>query len=315
LLLFSKKKRLLDLMKSRPLRSGDYPLWEREGLGWPNREASRFVRAGGIEWHVQMMGQGPALLLVHGTGAATHSWRDLAPLLAENFTVIAPDLPGHGFTEALLYPRMSLPGMAAALAALLIELKVKPELAVGHSAGAAILIRMGLDKMITPKGLVSLNGALLPMHGPAGRFFSPLAQIFALNPLVPWLFSRRSADISVVRKLLRGTGSELDEAGVEFYARLARRSGHSGSALTMMAKWDLETLAHSLPGLTSPLLLVVGEGDRSIAPSQAEQVRRLVKDARVERLPGLGHLAHEEAPVRVADLIRQFAAETGVLAR
>ena len=294
------------------MRRDDHPLWEREGLGWPNREASRFVQAGGIEWHVQVMGQGPVLLLVHGTGAATHSWRDLAPLLAEHFTVVAPDLPGHGFTEALLYPRMSLPGMAAALSALLTQLNVKPALAAGHSAGAAILIRMCLDKMIAPNGLVSLNGALLPMHGAAGRFFSPLAQIFALNPLVPRLFSWRSADRGVVEKLLRGTGSEIGAAGVEFYARLARRSGHAGAALTMMAKWELEPLAHSLSGLTCPLLLVVGEGDRSIAPAQAEQVRRLVPDASVERLPGLGHLAHEEAPDRVAALIRAFAARTGV---
>ncbi len=301
-------------MKPPSKRSGDVPLWEREGIGWPNRDASRFVQAGGIEWHVQVMGHGPALLLAHGTGAATHSWRDLTPLLAEHFTVVAPDLPGHGFTEPLLYPRMSLPGMAAALTALLREMKVKPELAVGHSAGAAILIHMALDRAITPKGLISLNGALLPMHGPAGRFFSPLAQIFALNPLVPWLFSRRSSDITVVRKLLRGTGSTIDAAGEEFYARLARRSGHAGSALTMMAKWDLETLAHSLPGLTSPLLLIVGENDRSIAPSQGEQVRRLVKGARVQRMPGLGHLAHEEAPAETAALIREFAADTGVLA-
>ena len=53
----------------------------------------------GLRWHVQMMGTGPQVLLLHGAGAATHSWRDVAPLLARDFTVIAPDLPGHGFTD------------------------------------------------------------------------------------------------------------------------------------------------------------------------------------------------------------------------
>ncbi len=57
-------------------------LWERDRGSWPNSGASRFVTAAGIRWHVQQMGSGPALLLVHGTGASTHSWREvLAPIL------------------------------------------------------------------------------------------------------------------------------------------------------------------------------------------------------------------------------------------
>src|SRR3954470_13494112 len=111
------------------------PRWEMEGRLWPNREASSFVQAAGLRWHVQRMGQGPQLLLVHGTGAATHSWRGLAPLLARRFTVVAPDLPGHGFTEAPSPDRLSLPGMVAALDGLLRALDVSPALAVGHSAG------------------------------------------------------------------------------------------------------------------------------------------------------------------------------------
>ena len=68
------------------------PFW------WLNVAICAAVARGPIRWHVQRMGAGPALLLLHGTGAATHSWRALAPLLAEHFTVVAPDLPGHGFT-------------------------------------------------------------------------------------------------------------------------------------------------------------------------------------------------------------------------
>ena len=74
--------------------------WERDGRDWPNRASSRFVDAGGLRWHVQVMGEGPVVLLIHGTGASTHSFRALAPLLAPHFTVVVPDLPGHGFTDA-----------------------------------------------------------------------------------------------------------------------------------------------------------------------------------------------------------------------
>ena len=119
-------------------------VWSRDGADWPNRDSSSFVEAAGIRWHVQRMGEGPPLLLIHGTGAATHSWRGLLPLLAQHFSVIAPDLPGHGFTQSPPAHRLSLPGMAADIGALLRKLEVRPEIAVGHSAGAAILARMCL---------------------------------------------------------------------------------------------------------------------------------------------------------------------------
>ena len=90
--------------------------WSRDGATWPHHGASRFVTAAGIRWHVQEMGQGPVVLLVHGTGAATHSWRGLMPLLAQTHRVIAIDLPGHGFTQTPAPQRLTLPGMAADIA-------------------------------------------------------------------------------------------------------------------------------------------------------------------------------------------------------
>ena len=103
------------------VRDANRPDWAVEGRDWPHREASRFVEAAGLRWHVQEFGrpEAPVLLLLHGTGAATHSWRGLAPLLAQDFFVIAPDLPGHGFTDPLPADRLSLPGMASAIRDLL----------------------------------------------------------------------------------------------------------------------------------------------------------------------------------------------------
>ena len=238
--------------------------WAREGRDWPNRESSRFVRAGGVRWHVQVMGRGPVLLLVHGTGAATHSWRDLAPRLARHFTVVAPDLPGHGFSGRPPAERASLPGVARSLAALLQALDVSPAVAVGHSAGAAILARMCLDGDIAPKLLVSLNGAFLPFGGWAAMLFLPMARLLSWNPLVPRLFAWRAADREALVRLLRGTGSTLDERGVELYGRLVRSPAHVGGALAMMANWDLDPLERDLPRLDTPLVLVVGEADRTV---------------------------------------------------
>ena len=280
---------------------------------WPNAAHSRFVRVSGLRWHVQVAGNGPLLLLVHGTGAATHSWRDLLPALAGNFTVVAPDLPGHGFTQAPPGHRLSLPGMARDIAALMANMGLQPEIAVGHSAGAAILCRMSLDGTLPARGIVSLNGAMLPLAGTAGQLFAPLARLLVGLPLLPNLFAWRAGDLRVVEKLLAGTGSTLDRRGVDLYARVVRQPSHAAAALRMMANWDLAPLVRDLPRLSAALLLIAGAGDRSIPPADATRLRDMVPGASLAIMPGLGHLAHEEDFAAAASLIVAHARACGVL--
>lgn len=285
------------------------PDWERDGRDWPNRTASRFVDAGGLRWHVQQMGQGPTLLLVHGTGSATHSWRDLAPRLAERFALIAPDLPGHGFTDSPRNPKgLSLPGMAGSLAALIDRLGIRPDLVVGHSAGAAIAARLCLDDRLSPRALISLNGALLPLHGFASAWFAPAARLFAANPLLIRLFARRARTPNTVEQLFASTGSVLDPAGIRYYQRLIATPSHVAATLGMMANWDLRPLQRDLPRLATPLILVSAERDGAIRPADARRVAALVPGSELLPLDGLGHLAHEEDPERVAALIERVGA-------
>jgi magnesium chelatase accessory protein len=260
---------------------------------------------------VQCLGEGPPILLLHGTGAATHSWRTLAPLLARRFRVIAPDLPGHGFTDAMDDRNLSLPGIARAVGALLSALDVKPDIVVGHSAGAAILARLCIDHVIAPKLLISLNGALLPFEGMAGHIFPPMAKLLFLNPLVPRVFAW-SADKLAVSQLLRWTGSSIDKEGLDLYARLLGNPGHVAGALGMMAGWKLETLARDLPKLRTPVVLVTGQGDKAVAPELADKIKTQLPNARVVPLRGLGHLAHEERPDLVGDLILRLALQEAV---
>jgi len=282
------------------------PMWQRDARDWPNRAVSRFVTAGGLTWHVQVAGEGPVLLLLHGTAAATHSWRDLLPLLSRDYTVVAPDLPGHGFTSSPPPSRLSLPGMAGLVAALLREMRLSPEFCAGHSAGAAVLARMTLDGTLQPSAMVSLNGALLPLRGQGTAWYAPLARLFFALPVVPVFFSVRAGDRRVVERLLAGTGSRIDPAGLALYQRLMQRPSHVAAALGMMANWDLDTLERELPRLATPLAQIVGTNDRTISPSQAQRVLARLQPATrlpVIALQGLGHLAHEERPDLVAPLV------------
>lgn len=282
----------------------DRPAWERDRHSWPNREHSRFVEAGGLRWHIQESGSGPQALLIHGTGAASHSWGGLFPLLAQRFQVLALDLPGHGFTSAPEPARLSLPGMATAVAALMRHLGFAPEVAVGHSAGAAILARMCLDGHIQPRVLISLSGALLPLRGFAGKWFSPAAKLFARSSVVPRFFARGARkDPRSVKRMTDGTGSRLTPEGIALYRLLMSYPGHLAAALNMMANWDLEPLARELPLLKPELVLVGFSDDLTVPPAEAERAKALLPEARMTVLPGLGHLAHEENPRLILELV------------
>lgn len=284
-----------------------HPDWARAGADWPNREASDFVQVGPVRWHYQRMGSGPGLVLLHGAGAATHSWRDLLPRLAEHFDVIAPDLPRHGFTRTQARQQCALPAMAEAFTALLAHLQVRPAVMVGHSAGAAIALETVLSGQLEPERVIGLNAALTPFRGMAGVVFPPLAKALALNPFVPWVFSGFASGAGQVRKLIDGTGSRIDARGLELYGRMVRRPDHVDGALAMMALWDLNPLLARLVQLHTPVDLVVGMGDRTVDPREAIRLAEQVPAIHLHRVDGLGHLMHEEAPEQFSEMIRSLA--------
>jgi magnesium chelatase accessory protein len=284
--------------------------WERDGRDWPNRAFSRFVEARGLRWHVQVMGQGPVALLLHGTGASTHSFRDLAPLLAKHFTVVAPDLPGHGFTAVpASQDGYTLPGVSAGIGTLLdvLGLRQKVIVAVGHSAGAAIALRMCLDGLIAPVAVISLNGALLPFPVPSGIAGSAARWLFT-SGVAARVFSFLAGTGPTVERVMRGTGSVLDADGLKFYRRLAVNQGHVAGAMALMGNWDLHPLLHDLPNLKTKLVLVNGSKDGMVPPAEAYRIRALMPKAELISLPGLGHLAHEERPGEIAALVERIVA-------
>jgi magnesium chelatase accessory protein len=284
--------------------------WDTDGARWPHRAHSRFVDVAGQRWHVQVLGaaRAPVLWLLHGTGAASHSWRDLVPLLAPHFMLVVPDLPGHGFSARLPRARQSLPGMAAALGGLAQTLALPPDLVVGHSAGAALAVRAVLDGRLAPQRLVGLNAALLPFGGVAGRVFGPIARLMAGGPLVPRLFALSARDASAVRRMVAATGSELGDEGLALYAQLMRSPGHVAGVLAMMADWDLAGLWRQLPALRVPLTLLVASRDLTVPPAQARRTQQRLPGTPVLMLDGLGHLAHEEAPAVVVERLREVLA-------
>ncbi len=255
---------------------------------------------------MQMMGEGPVCLLIHGTGAATHSWRDVIPLLAKHYTVVAMDLPGHGFTKGS-GKSPTLGGMATSVAALLDELKITPDLIVGHSAGVAIAAQLLLDKGWQAP-LTGFTPALMPFPGLAAKIFPSLAKMLFTNPFVAIIFSRMAqAPGQTAKFLTRSTGSQIDAAGAKYYTRLFSKSGHCDGAIRMMANWRLEGLGARLGDLASPVLLVSAAKDAAIPKAAVVKAVALISGCETQEMTALGHLAHEEDPAQAAQIVTGFA--------
>jgi len=135
-----------------------------------------------------------------------------------------------------------------------------------------------------------------------------------LNPLAPRVFAW-AADEAAVANLLRGTGSKIGRRGVNLYTRLLRNPAHVTGALGMMAKWDLTDLSRELPGLKAKVLLIVGQDDKAVPPRGADEIAAEIPDAVVESISRAGHLAHEERPDEVFELILHYAMLAGVIPR
>jgi magnesium chelatase accessory protein len=278
--------------------------WANYRSTWPHAQHSQFVQAGGIQWHVQIMGQGPTLLLLHGTGSGSFSWRGLMPLLSTRFQVIAPDLPGHAFTSRGPEGSLSLQGMSEGLRALLLQLNVTPSIIGGHSAGAAIAANMLLQqRALSQTQLIGFNPAWLPLPGLPSLIFRPAAKLAAINPVSAWATAKLASKPAMIEKSILQTGSQLDAEGLALYQSVFSHSGHVHSVLNMMAAWQLDTLSKSLPQLQNKVSILVGMQDQTVPPSMAHEACKLMPQARVFEQHGLGHLAHEEDPAGTAQLI------------
>ena len=286
--------------------------WDREGRIWPHRDVSEFLRIGTAKWHLQRMGTsgGPRILLLHGTGASVHSWRGVMPALCDQFDLLACDLPRHAFTQGHLPEDTSLVRMARAIRQLLDETAFKPDMIVGHSAGAALALQIALDHEYRGP-IIGLNSALRPFPGLAAQVFPAIAKVLFVNPFVPRIFSAAASfGGEADRFLYKSTNSRIDREGLDCYSTLLKNSRHTKGALAMMANWDLPTLRTRMKDISNPVLLVHSTDDAAIPLDWAREAHSWLPTSRLEVIDGLGHLAHEEQPEHAVRFIKEFAAET-----
>ncbi|MEX0365333.1 MAG: alpha/beta fold hydrolase BchO [Ruegeria sp.] len=289
--------------------------WSRIG-NWPNSDLSRRVQGPVHRWHIQENGKGKKVLMLHGAGGSTHSYRALIPTLAETCHVVALDLPGQGFTQLGARHRSGLDPMAQDVAALCSQEGWTPDVIVGHSAGCAVALRMA-EPDLSPRGqtpiIVGINAALARFSGLAGLVFPVMAKALAAVPFTASLFSGASSNPERIKALIGSTGSDLDSEGLDLYRQLVADRNHVDGTLLMMSQWNLDPLLARLPDHPATVHFIVGDNDATVPPDVSENAAAKMQRARVHHMVGLGHLAHEERPAETVALIRDIL-ETDVSA-
>jgi magnesium chelatase accessory protein len=275
--------------------------WSANASDWPMADSSQFILCKPHKWHVQIAGDGPLVLLIHGAGGATQSWRHLFPLLAKTCRVIAIDLPGQGFTKLGAQNRCGLIEMAEDINHLCITQGWAPAAIIGHSAGTAIALQMELSTKV-----IGINSALDSFKGVAGIMFPLLAKTLAVLPMVSDVFIATLTRGRGIQKLINSTGSKLSESDIVFYQRLFQDRNHVNATLQMMAQWDLSCLINRLGSLKAKTLLIGTANDRMIPADVSRRAAEALTNSTVLQLANLGHLAHEEAPDLIAKIITDF---------
>ncbi len=269
----------------------------------------------GLDWHVQLGGSGPLLVLLHGTGSSAHSWAEVVPALWPLATVLAVDLPGHGFTVGATPAQLTLPQMASELDALLKALQLAaPRMAVGHSAGAALALRWAMAGVLPPQQIVGFNPSLVPPPALYTQLLAPVVSPLATSSWMAAGLSRLAARGHLVNSMLTSTRSAVPEAQRQRYATLFSQPSHVQGAMGFMAAADLPAINAAGSQLSQPLTFVVGIQDAWVPEHRLRPVLAAsFPQATVERWPG-GHVLHEEQPAQAAALLARLWAETSAAA-
>lgn len=263
---------------------------------------SRFVDVAGITLHYKQQGAGqPTLLLLHGFGASTFSWRAVMPSLAQAATVIAFDRPAFGLTERPLradwgdfnpYSPAAQPRLTVGL---MDALGVERAVLVGNSAGGAVSLLTALEYPERVAALILVDPAIYTPNRSSGllRFVFQTPQMDHLGPLV----ARRIQDWGI--EFGRSAWHNPDHIPPEFWEGYKQplQVEHWDRAL-----WELTraaapmNLAARFAELRLPILVITGDDDRIAPTAQSIRLAGELPHAELVVIPHCGHIPQEECP-------------------
>ena len=274
----------------------------------------RTIRLHGRAVTYAQAGAGPVLLLVHGMGAGYENWREVIGPLAHNYTVVAPDLPGHG-ASAPSSGDYSVGALAVGLRDLLLALGHERATLVGHSLGGGIAMQLAYQFPALAERLVLVSS------GGLGPEVSLVLRAAALPGSELWITaSARTANWlgPAVGRGLAAVRFQPSPATVDVargYASLSdpgRRAAFLATLRSVINMGGQRIDASDRLYLTAgmPTLIVWGEHDSIIPVSHGERAHAAILGSRLEIFDGVGHIPQLEAPERFVAVLERFLEQT-----
>ena len=269
-----------------------------------------FVQAGDTRLYYQREGSGAVpIVLVHGFGASSFSWRDnLRPIAAAGYTVYAPDMRGFGLSDKRWDGDMSHAAQAERLAAFMDAAGIDRAVLAGNSMGGNIIAHFALKYPQRVRGLIFVDAAIYT-GAPNAQL---VAALLEFPPLRRW-------GQHALRFLLADDARNADTIKSAWYdpSRVTAEvlSGYRRALYT--PDWDLGLLALSrdsgrndlsgrLGEIAAPTLIIWGEHDSWINPANGPRLQQAIAGSKLIVIPQAGHVPHEEQPAEFNRLVIEF---------
>jgi pimeloyl-ACP methyl ester carboxylesterase len=261
----------------------------------------KFINAGGHVIHYKKQGEGKPLVLVHGFGGSTYTWRHITPLLAQNYTVYSLDLPGFGLSEKPTRADYSMQGHRDLLIAFMDTLSLSSATLIGHSMGGLVA---GFAAVAAPSrvdALVLIEPGFYTKGTPSflKYMFFPLDRIMA----------RQFYTRDMTKRFLVGSfydKSLVTDEVLDAYMVPTRTTNAIESLAYMMTSVGSQTYEGITEKIFLPALIIWGEREAGISSPTAERIKREIQESQLVYVKESGHYVQEEKPDKLNEIIRGF---------
>ncbi len=254
-------------------------------------------------------GKGPPVLLIHGFGTSTYTWRHIAPALALTHRVIAVDLKGFGQSDKPFDARYSVFDQAELLAQLIEDQDLRDLTIVGHSFGGGIALLLALENDNRLNGrikkLVLLDTIAYPQHIPV--FFRlldvPLFSHLGVRMVPPMVQTR------VALRIAYFDDSKIDPEEVETYAAPLKTAAGKHAIIysaRQIVPDDLAEIAERYASIALPTLILWCDHDRIVPFEIGLKLRRTLPNSSLRLVRDCGHMPQEEQPETTLKLLQGF---------
>jgi pimeloyl-ACP methyl ester carboxylesterase len=270
---------------------------------------SRTAEIDGVQLHYMTAGHGPTLILLHGYAETSRMWKPIIPLLAERFTVIAPDLPGIG-NSGIPANGLDMKTSAIRIHALARSLGVEKARVVGHDVGLMVAYAYAAQFPAEVEKLVVMDAFLPGVPGWEAIYNAPNIWHFRFNGEYPEALvkGRERTYFEYFWNVFAADKTRsIPEADRKAYTEAYSRPGRMRAAWAYFASWpqlakDFAQLSQTK--LTMPVLVIGGE--KSLGNELAQQMKLVASDVTIVVLKDTGHWVLEERPKETTDALVKF---------